>query len=127
MNDNLEHPLSTGEIARNIGTCPRQLQRIFLQYFHLAPGRFYQNHRLQCAGRLIRHTCMTVTEIGMATGFKTTSHFSERYWRLFGTRPSRDRLSSGGAIGEQIITRNSPTTTRASPDVAIARLQRVPA
>ena len=56
---------------------PRHLQRIFLQYFRLAPSRFYQNHRLQCARRLIRQTSMTVTEIGMATGFKTTSHFSE--------------------------------------------------
>lgn len=127
MNDNLEHPLSTSEVAGRIGTCPRQLQRIFLQYLQLAPSRFYQNHRLQCARRLIRHTCMTVTEIGMATGFKTTSHFSERYWRLFGIRPSRDRLSSGGAIGVQIITRNSPTTALAPADMALAPLRRAPA
>ena len=77
MNENLEQPLSASEVARRIGTCPRHLQRIFLQYFRLAPSRFYQNHRLQCARRLIRQTSMTVTEIGMATGFKTTSHFSE--------------------------------------------------
>jgi len=118
MNENLEHPLSTSEVARRIGTCPRHLQRIFLQYFHLAPSRFYQNHRLQCARRLIRQTCMTVTEIGMATGFKTTSHFSERYWRLFGARPSQDRLSTGGAIDEQFNGRNSPKSTLAPPSMA---------
>lgn len=110
MNENLEHPLSTSEVARRSGTCPRHLQRIFLQYFHLAPSRFYQNHRLQCARRLIRQTCMTVTEVGMATGFKTTSHFSERYWQLFGTRPSRDRLSNDGVVGEQFSTRTSTLT-----------------
>jgi AraC family carnitine catabolism transcriptional activator len=118
MNENLEHPVSTSEVAKRIGTSPRHLQRIFLEYFRLTPSRFYQNHRLQCARRLIRQTCMTVTEVGMATGFKTTSHFSERYWRLFGTRPSRDRLCSGGAIGEQFSTWNSWTSTLAPPDMA---------
>jgi transcriptional regulator GlxA family with amidase domain len=94
MIDNLEHPLSTSEVAECIGTCSRQLQRMFLHHFGLTPSRFYQDHRLQCARRLIRQTGMSVTEIALATGFKTTSHFSERYWRLFGVRTSRDRLSS---------------------------------
>ena len=99
MNEHLEHPLSTSAVARHVGTCSRHLQRIFLQYFRLTPGRFYQNHRLQCARHLVRQTSMTVTEIALATGFKTTSHFSERYWRLFGVRPSQDRIS-GGSNGE---------------------------
>ena len=95
MSRNIEKPLSTYAISRHIGTCDRQIQRAFLRQFGMTPSRFCQNFRLQCARRLLRQTYMTISEIAAATGFKTTSHFSEKYSKLFGSRPSKDRMPMG--------------------------------
>jgi transcriptional regulator GlxA family with amidase domain len=95
MSRNIEKPLSTREISRHIGICDRQIQRAFLREFGMTPSRFCQNFRLQCARRMLRQTYLTISEIAAGTGFKTTSHFSEKYSKLFGSRPSKDRMPMG--------------------------------
>ncbi len=91
MNAHVEEPLSTREIARRIGYSCREIQRQFIKHCGAPPAKFYKNHRLDRARRLLQQTCMSVTEVALATGFKTLSHFSELYARRFGRRPSEDR------------------------------------
>jgi transcriptional regulator GlxA family with amidase domain len=93
INNNIEEPISSTDLALMSEICARQLQRLFVRHFGMTPGRFYQNHRLKCARQLIARTPLSVTEIALATGFKTASHFSKSYRLLFGVRPSMDERS----------------------------------
>jgi len=91
MSAHLEEPLTTSELARRVGYSCREIQRQFIKHYGIPPGKFYKNQRLDRARRLLQQTCMSVTEVSLAAGFKTLSHFSEHYARRFGNRPSAER------------------------------------
>ncbi|WP_162917486.1 GlxA family transcriptional regulator [Dongia deserti] len=89
---NLADPLSTDELAAAVGIGPRQLQRLFKMQFKLSPCRFTLRRRLLKARRLVHRTDLSITEVGIATGFVSLSHFSRAYAKAFGHNPRRDRM-----------------------------------
>lgn len=91
MEQNLELPLTTTEISRAIKIGRRQLQRLFKQYADCTPNRYYLNCRLDRARALLRQVAMSITEVSIASGFTSSSHFSKCYKQRFGVRPSADR------------------------------------
>lgn len=109
MSQHIEDVRSTNEIAERIGICVRQLQRLFKQYCGMTPNNFYRAYRLYCARHLLRQTDLMVAEIAAATGFISASHFSGRYFALFGRKPSVDRLTGQVAKG---MGPNSPVEHR---------------
>lgn len=92
MENNIEDPLSPDEIAEVIGLSTRQLERLFAKYIHVSPKRYYLKLRLEKARDLLRQTDMSVTDICVACGFKSLSHFSKSYRATYGTSPG---LESG--------------------------------
>ena len=96
MSENIEAPFSQTELAREIGLSTRQLERLFLKYLNCTPSRYYLDMRLNRARALLQQTCMSVTNVALATGFVSASHFSKSYRLHFGHAP-RDtkRLTSG--------------------------------
>lgn len=50
-------------------------------------GEFYLGLRLDRAQKLLRQTSLPVTEIAIATGFVSPSHFSRAYRKCFGRAP----------------------------------------
>ena len=50
--------------------------------------------RLRRARTLLEQTSMSVTDVGIACGFVSASHFSRAYRELFGHSPRRERLSA---------------------------------
>ena len=91
MEDTIETPLRTPQIARKAGVSTRQLERLFTQYLQCSPTQHYSRLRLQAARKLLRHTTLSVLEVGVACGFTSASHFTRAYRRLFKTVPSADR------------------------------------
>lgn len=89
---NLAEPLSTEDLAAEVGICPRQLQRLFKRQFDMPPGQFAMQRRLQKARQLLHQTEMSITEVGIALGFISLSHFSRCYAKAFGRQPRHDRL-----------------------------------
>ena len=87
MSDNIEAPLSQTELASEIGLSTRQLERLFLKYLHCTPSRYYLEMRLNRARALLQQTCMSVTNVALATGFVSASHFSKSYRLHFGHAP----------------------------------------
>lgn len=67
----------------------------FCRVFHAATGLtpmdYLQQHRIQVARRLLRETDLSVTAIGLQTGFCDTAHFSRQFSRLVGISPARYR------------------------------------
>ena len=80
-----------GTIAERVGVSRRQLHRIFTEELATSPARFRLRLRLDNAYRMLTTSEASVTEVGLATGFRSRSHFSRCYSRQFGHPPSDDK------------------------------------
>ena len=87
MENNIEDPLSPDEIAGIIALSTRQLERLFAKYVGVSPKRHYLHLRLEKARNLLRQTEFSVTDVCVACGFKSLSHFSKSYRAAFGISP----------------------------------------
>ena len=91
MRANVEEPLSVHELAVRTGMSLRHLQRMFQVAFEMSLTSYYLDVRLQYARRLVTETPTALTEIAIASGFKSQSHFSRAYKFRFGKSPRKER------------------------------------
>ena len=91
---NIEYPLQMHDVAARIGVSVRQLERLFRAQFGNTPTVVYRQIRLLQARELIQYTSMRLTDIALATGFQSYSHFSRCYLQQFGSRPGRNTQSA---------------------------------
>jgi AraC family carnitine catabolism transcriptional activator len=91
METHTEMPLSTDNLAANVGVTRRQLERLFRLHLDDSPSNFYLQLRLDRARQLLQQTEMSVMEVSVACGFESPSYFSRAYRARFGISPSRDR------------------------------------
>ncbi|MEO9650123.1 MAG: GlxA family transcriptional regulator [Roseobacter sp.] len=87
MENNIEDPLTPEEISGVVELSTRQLERLFAKYIGVSPRRYYLKLRLEKARDLLRQTDMSVTDICVACGFKSLSHFSKSYRITYGLSP----------------------------------------
>jgi len=92
IEENIENPLGTHEIAEEIGISVRQLERLFDKYLQTSPRKFMVDTRLHRARNLIVQTDQSVSEIAMACGFNSPSHFSRLFRSAFGSSPVAHRV-----------------------------------
>lgn len=90
MENNIEDPLTPDQISQIVGISTRQLERLFVKYVGVSPKRCYLRLRLEKARDLLRQTDFTVTEVCIACGFKSLSHFSKSYRATYGINPGLD-------------------------------------
>ncbi|USI77586.1 GlxA family transcriptional regulator [Sphingopyxis sp. USTB-05] len=91
MEASVEDPSSGIDPARIAGVSVRQLERLFMRQMEQTVQECYLRPRLEQAAQLLRSTGLSVTDIGVACGFRSTSHFSAAYKARFGRAPSSDR------------------------------------
>lgn len=91
MEDHLDEPISTQEIARSLQISVRLLEVLFKSVLQFSPGHYYRHLRLQAARRLIIETRLSVLEIALRTGFGSTSAFSRAFKNQFGHSPDNWR------------------------------------
>ena len=91
MENNIEEPISTSLLARDVGMSTRQLERLFRRYLNRSPKRYYMELRLQRARNLLMQTDMSVINVALACGFASPSHFSKCYRAQYDTTPYRER------------------------------------
>lgn len=91
MQEHIEEPVSVAFIAERSGMTPRQLQRLFLRYLRITPARYYLMLRIDRARELLLYSDQAILDVAVATGFTSTSHFSQWFKRLVGARPSELR------------------------------------
>ena len=96
MEDNIEIPVPTSELARQEGISTRQLERLFRRYLNRSPKRYYMELRLRKARNLLMQTEMSVMSVALACGFTSSSHFSKCYREHYGTTPYRERGTAPG-------------------------------
>lgn len=91
MAENLEEPLSAGELAGSVELSVRQVERLFLKHLNSTPGRYYMTLRLERARQLLRQTNTPILDVALATGFTSHSYFAQSYRMQFGRAPSDER------------------------------------
>lgn len=91
IEEHIETPLSSAELARRLGISTRQLERMFERYMNTSPRKYIMDLRLHRARNLIVQSDQALTEIAMACGFTSTSHFSKVYRDHFGNTPGSQR------------------------------------
>ncbi len=101
MEANLEEPLDMDELGQLVGISRRQLERLFHDHLDTTPTRYYLRVRLEHARRGLRQGNQPITEIALACGFVSVSHFSTRYRDLFGHSPRAERRSQSNGLMSQ--------------------------
>lgn len=100
MEAHIEDPISPATLAAQVGMSTRQLERLFRRYLNRSPKRYYMELRLGRARNLLMQTDMSVTNVALACGFTSPSHFSKCYRAQYSTTPYRERGSHGGGTGD---------------------------
>jgi transcriptional regulator GlxA family with amidase domain len=91
MEEAIESPMSPSLIAEDLGISTRQLERLFGRYLNSTPKHYFMEMRLHRAQNLLVQSEQSVTEIAMACGFQSTSHFAKVYRAHFGRSPLSQR------------------------------------
>lgn len=94
MENNIEEVLELTEISRYTGMSRRQVERLFNRYLNTSPAKYYLELRLARARQLLTKTNYSVSEIAVASGFSSTTHFSRSFKLHFGVAPSHLRWPS---------------------------------
>lgn len=96
MRNNIEEPLSLEELASCINISRRQMERLFQTHLDSSPSRYYLELRITHARRLLLQTNESITNVAIASGFVSTSHFSNCFKDYFGVSPSAARAKQHG-------------------------------
>ncbi|RUV88568.1 GlxA family transcriptional regulator [Mesorhizobium sp. M1A.F.Ca.IN.020.06.1.1] len=99
MEENVEFPLSLGEVAQRVGISRRQLERLFAAHIGVPPVRHYLRIRVEHAKRLIEGTRMPIIDIAMACGFISASHFAKSFRDFNGISPQKCRAKVPSWVG----------------------------
>jgi len=91
MEDNLAEPLPLNRLADRARVSERQLNRLFREKIGRSTMGYYRDLRLDKAQSLLRNSALSLTDIALATGFASSSHFSRAYSDKYGVAPSSVR------------------------------------
>lgn len=93
MEQSIEEPRSPSCIAESLRISTRQLERLFGRYLNSTPKHYFMELRLHRARNLLVQTDQSITEIAMACGFKSTSHFTKTFRAFYGRTPLSQRAT----------------------------------
>lgn len=87
-----EHSLAA--LAALVGMDVRRFTSAFHDAFGLSPWQYVMRMRLDEAARRLWYGTAPVTEVALATGFASSSHFATAFARRFGVAPTRYRAAA---------------------------------
>lgn len=112
MEKHIEDPLDRRSLSDAAGISVRQLERLFATHLGKTLDRHYHDVRLDRARTLLRQTTLSVSEIGVASGFKSASHFSRIFKGQFGYAPMRERTAGTSDRMTQMLSAKSARADR---------------
>ena len=93
MEARIDCPITIAAIAKNVKISSRRLETLFNAQVGLSPAVYFNRLRLKSAERLLKDTNLTVQEIGLRTGYSSTSSFSRSFKKFSGQAPVVFRYS----------------------------------
>lgn len=91
IHDNLDQPLRTEQLARQIGLSSIQLDRRMKRVFGLSTKKFIMKCRLEKATRQLESTDQSISEIALACGFHDQSSLTRHFRAATSDTPARFR------------------------------------
>lgn len=81
INENLNIPITLGNISGLVGLNPAYLCRVFREKYSVSPIQYVNILRLKKAKELLLHSELNITEIADIVGFQTVQYFS-KYFKM---------------------------------------------
>lgn len=101
MEDAIEEPVAREQLARLAGVSVRQLERLFRSKLGYTIKEHYLRLRLDRARALLTETSLPVSEVAIACGFVSASHFADAFRRRYDVSPTQARLVGVVDAGRQ--------------------------
>ncbi|APG18195.1 AraC family transcriptional regulator [Kosakonia radicincitans] len=89
----LAHPLLLSDLAAQVALSEYHFARMFRQSMGVAPHQFVMQRRMVRANDLLLNSTLPLTDIALACGFSSASHFSNRFKAAKGLTPSQLRAA----------------------------------
>ncbi|GLX70193.1 helix-turn-helix transcriptional regulator [Paenibacillus glycanilyticus] len=86
-----EFGLSLKSVSAELGLTQVQLTRLFAREFHITPGAYAANLRMDKVKQLLVHSTLTLAQISEHCGFTDEHHLSKSFKKLCGVNPSSYR------------------------------------
>src|SRR5712672_2275661 len=93
VEEHLAEQISLTTLAGLVSLSPYHFCRAFRQSFGTPPHRYHSSHRIERAKTLLVESASSVTEIGLAVGFRDTSSFTTAFRKATGQTPTAYRRS----------------------------------
>jgi AraC-like DNA-binding protein len=94
MEDNYCYNLKLEEFAKLSSKSLSGFKRDFLKHYHVSPGKWLLEKRLNHALHLLSNMGNTVSETAFESGFESASHFSRSFRKRFGRSPASVKLKT---------------------------------
>ena len=91
IQEHLAEEISLNALAELVDLSLYHFARTFKQSFGAPPHHYHMARRMDRARSLLRRPALTVTEIGVQTGFRETSSFTRAFRRFTGLTPTEYR------------------------------------
>lgn len=85
----IEEDFDLDACAAHLSLSRRQIERLFSAHLGITPVRYMNDLRLARGRALLAETDMKVTEVAVACGFASASHFSKSFRKKYGVSPYR--------------------------------------
>ncbi|MDI4646058.1 AraC family transcriptional regulator [Cohnella hashimotonis] len=100
IRENYAEEMSLAALANAAGSSPEHLVRLFKKHERTSPIHYLWQYRVNRAVELLTHTGLTVSEIAVRCGFKTSHHMARLVKETTGRTASQIRRDSwGGGSG----------------------------
>jgi AraC family transcriptional regulator len=88
IGDNLAENLSLSQLGAVAGMSPHYFSELFKQSTGSTPHRYVLMQRIERAKQHLRHSKLSIIDIGLESGFQNPSHFARVFKKCVGIAPS---------------------------------------
>lgn len=93
ISHNYSYQIKVQDIAKYIGIDRTYLYKIFKKEMNLSPQNYLKEFRIKAAKNMLKHTQLSVSEIGYSCGFHDSPSFCKSFKKTTGCTPMEYRLT----------------------------------